>query len=174
MPSNVTTPGSIVAYLSELLKLSPAQLIGTSILMQKRLSTATTSGSDEYRVPADRDLVVFQIQSTFRSSLIATEVATNAIFTAHTLDDLEEIRSSNCLVGILNKDRQLKVFDNRDIPLNAIRKTPIYFPAMAPLLIPATHTLQATFTLQDTTAAVVGAAADYGVMLTGVLIPKRI
>lgn len=166
--------GGIVAYLSELLKLSPAQLIATSVLLQKRLSAATTTGSDEYRVPADRDLVIFQAQATWRPTLIATEVAVNAIFTAFTPDDLAEVRTGNCLVQVINKDRQLKMFDARDMLMSAMRKTPLYFPANAPMLVPATHTLQATFTLQDTTAAVVGVAADYGIALTGVLIPKRI
>lgn len=174
IPGKAMPNGGVAAYLAELLRLSPAQLLGTSILLQKRLGTATTSGASEYRVPADRDLVVFQIHSTFRSTDLSTEPALNANITSLDVDGLEQARLSNCIVGLLNKDRQLKVFDNNDMVMSAMRKTPLYFPANAPLLVPSTHTLQATFTLQSTVAANVGNNADYGVTLTGVLIPKRV
>lgn len=174
IPGKSMPNGGVAAYLAELLRLSPAQLIGTSILLQKRLGAATTSGTDEYRVPADRDLVVYQVQSTFRSTDLSTEPALNAIITSLDVEGLEHARLSNCLLGLLNKDRQLKVFDNRDMVMSAIRRAPLYFPANAPLLIPSTHTLQATFTLQSAVAANVGNDADYGVTLTGILIPKRV
>lgn len=164
----------VAAYLKELLELSPAELRGVSVLLEKRLSTGTTSGSDQYRVPADQDLVVYQIHSTWRSSALATEVAVNAVFTAFSMDDMERVRLSNCVVALQNKDRNLAVFENRAMRMNAMRDTPLYYPAEAPLLVPATHTLQADFSLQDTTAAVVGNAADYSLVLTGILIPKRV
>jgi len=174
MPGKSMPHGGVAAYLAELLRLSPAQLIGTGILLQKRLGVLTSSGTDEYRVPADRDLVVFQIQSTYRSSDLTTEPVLNANITAFDIDGLEQARLSNCALSLINRDRQLKVFDNRDMVMSAIRKTPMYFPPMAPLLVPATHSLQASFTLQSVAAAVAGNNADYGVMLTGVLIPKRV
>ena len=174
IPGKAMPNGGVVAYLAELLRLSPAQLIGTSILLQKRLGAATPSGTDEYRVPADRDLVVFQIHSTYRSTDLASEPVLNVAMATFGMQDLVMARKSNCLVSLINKDRQLKVFDNRDMPLSAISETPLYFPANAPLLVPSTHTLQAGFTLQDLTPAVVGENADYGVTLTGVLIPKRV
>lgn len=174
IPGKAGPNGGVAAYLAELLRLSPAQLIGTSILLQKRLGTATSSGTDEYRVPADRDLVVYQIQSVYRSSDLSTEPALNANITSFDVDGLEQARLSNCALSLLNKDRQLKVFDNRDMVMSAIRRTPLYFPANAPLLVPSTHTLQASFTLQSVAAAIAGNNADYGVTLTGVLIPKRV
>lgn len=166
--------GGIAAYLAELLQLSPAQLRGVGILLERRLSGTATSGSDEYRVPADQDLVVFQIHSSWRSSALATEPVLNANITSLTYDGLEKARLGNAVVSLQNKDRNLAIFDNRSIRMSAIRDTPMYFPANAPLLVPATHTLKADFSLQDTTAAVVGNAADYGLVLTGILIPKRV
>lgn len=166
--------GGIVAYLSELLKLSPAQLIATTVLLQKRLTAAAPSGSDEYRIPADRDFVVFQIHSVWKPTLLATEAVLNAVMAPPHFEDYAWTRLSNCLVGLQNKDRNLKIFDARDVPLGMMYKTPLYFPANAPLLVPSTHTLKADFTLQDTTAAIAGVASDYGIALTGVLIPKRI
>lgn len=167
------SPGGIAAYLRELLQLSPAQVRGVGILLEKRLSTTTTSGSDEYRVPADQDLVVFQIHPSFHSSALATEPALNPNVS---LDyaGLEKARLSNCVVALQNKDRSLAIFDNRSLKLSSLRDTPLYFPANAPLLVPATHTLKADFSLQDTTPAVVGNPADYGIVLTGCLIPKRV
>lgn len=174
LPGKPSTVGGIASYLAELLQLSPAQLRGVAILLQKRLGTGTTSGSDEYRVPADQDLVVFQMHSSWRSVALAAEVAINAIFTAMDYSTLERARKANALVSLQNKDRNLAIFDNRAVPLSAMHDTPMYFPANAPLLVPATHTLKADFSLQDTTAAVVGQDADYGIVLTGILIPKRV
>lgn len=168
------TPGSIVEYLSELLKLSPAQLIGVSIELNKRLSATTLSAAAEYKVPSDRDLVVFGISSTYRSTDIDTEALTNAIFTAFSYQDLKLLRLSNCKVQLLNKDRQLKVFDNNELQLDSLLQQKLEFPPMAPLLVPSTHILQAVFTLQDSAVATVGIAADYGIRLDGVLIPTRV
>lgn len=167
-------PGGIAEYLVELLQLSPAQLIGVSIQMEKLLGAATLSGSTEYKVPSDRDLVVFGIASTFRSNDLDSEIVTNAIFTAFSYEDMKLIRMANCKVALLNKDRQLKVFDNNDLQLDSLYKQKLEFPPMAPLLVPATHVLQSTFTLQDSSAAVCGQNAYYGVRLDGVLIPKRV
>ena len=166
--------GGVVSYLQELLKLSPAQVIGVGIHIKRRLSTAALSGAAEYKVPSDRDLVVFRVRPSWQSTALATEVAVNAIFTAFNYNDLERVRLGNCRVQLLNKDRQLKVFDNEDLLLSSIKDEPLEFNGNAPLLVPATHTLQATFSLTDNTAAVVGVAADYGVILEGVLIPKRV
>jgi hypothetical protein len=173
IPGKPMSQGGIAAYLQELLKLSPAEIRGVSILLEKRLSATVTAATDIYRVPADQDLVVFQIHSSYRSSALATEPALNSNIQLD-VDGLEKARMSNCVVALQNKDRNLAVFDNRSMRLSAIRDTPIYFPANAPLLVPATHTLQADFSLQDTTPAVVGNAADYGIVLSGILIPKRV
>jgi hypothetical protein len=166
--------GGVVSYLQELLKLSPAQVIGVGIHIKKRLSTAALSGSSEYKIPSDRDLVVFRIRPSWQPTDIPAEIAVNAIFTAFNYDDLERIRMGNCRVQLLNKDRQLKVFDNEDMLLSAMKDIPLAFDERAPLLVPATHTLQATFSLSDDAAAVVGQPSDYGVILEGVLIPKRV
>lgn len=167
--------GSVVSYLKDLLRLSPAQLRGVGILLEKRLGAGTLVGSDEYRVPADQDLVVFQMSPSFRSTSWATEAALNAaVFTSMNPEQMERVRLNNVTVALTNKDRNLSVFDARAIKLGSLRDTPMYFPANAPLLVPATHTLKADFAVQDATAAVVGNDADYGLLLTGILIPKRV
>lgn len=179
-PPGLKSPASgagIADYLAELLRLSPAQLRGVGIDLRARLSTGTTQASDTYNVPADQDLVVFGISGYYRSTLLATEPALNAVFTQFSPAELQVARLSNCIVGLENKDRNLPVFDARSVYLSSI--TPpmgakLQFPVQAPLLVPRTHTLRATFALQDTTAAVVGNAADYGLLLEGILIPTRV
>jgi hypothetical protein len=174
IPGKKMPSAGIADYLGELLRLSPAQLMGTGILLRARLGATLLTAGDEYRVPADRDLVIFQVHAMVRSAALAAEVTPNAIFAGLTYADLRQLKMDNVVVNLLNKDRQLKVFDNRDMNLGALAQTPMYFPANAPLLVPSTHTLRADFTVQDATAAIVGQDADYGLVLTGVLIPKRV
>lgn len=179
-PPGMKAPASgagIADYLTELLRLSPAQLRGVGIDLRARLSTAALQGTDTYNVPADQDLVIFGISGYYRSSLLATEPVLNVAFTQFSPAELQVARASNCIVGLENKDRNLPVFDARAIVLAAI--TPpmgakLQFPVQAPLLVPRTHTLRASFALQDTTAAVVGNPADYGLLLEGILIPTRV
>ncbi len=68
------------------------------------------------------------------------------------------------------------MFDAGAAPLSAITPpvgVPLQFPLDMPNIVPAGMNLRATFTLQDTTAAVVGNATIYGLLLTGALIPRR-
>lgn len=180
-PPGFKSPASeagVAAYLAELLRLSPAQLRGVGIDLRKRLGAATLTGNDTYSVPSDQDLVVYGISGYWRSSALATEPALNAaVFTQMSPAEMQLARLSNVIATLENKDRNLPVFDARGVYLSAITPplgSKLVFPVQAPLLFPATHTVKATFTLQDTTAAVVGNDADYGLILEGILIPKRV
>lgn len=168
----------IADYLRELLKLSPANLRGVAIDLRRRLGAAALTGTDTYQVPSDQELVVYGVSAYWRSSALATEPALNAaIFTQMSPSELQVARLGNCIATLENKDRNLPVFDARGIYLSAITPplgSKLQFPVQAPLLFPASHTVKATFTLQDTTAAVVGNDADYGLLLEGILIPKRV
>lgn len=164
----------VANYLAELLQLSPAELIAQVVKLEARLGAATLNGEDTYQVPADRDFVVFQIQSAFRSTALDTEPVLNANITDFSVDGLVEARLANCLAQLRVKDRKLDIFDNGEVDLGSMRKSPLYFPVQAPLLLPATFNVQAIFTLQDNAAAVAGNDADYGLLLIGVSIPKRV
>lgn len=173
-PGSTPQPGRVIDYLRELLKLSTAELRGVAVGLQSTLSVATTQATDLYRVPADQDLVVFSMHGFHRSTLWNTEPVVAAV----AIDPSERhiVKMTNCLIKLENTDRNLQVFDARDLPLGAFAPpigAPLYFPVEAPYLAPAGHTLKATFSLQDTTAAVVGNPSVYGIMLTGILIPKR-
>lgn len=177
-PSSYCPPGSqpqrIASYLAEVLKLSPAELRAVGISLQATLSSASP-GTDNYRVPSDQDLVVFSIEGYLRMPTLATEPA--SVGNSNVDHDTRVyVKTQNCLVAIENTDRSYKVYDNRDQSLAALTPpygAPQYFPAEAPLLVPAGHNLRGTFTLQDTTVAVIGNASVYGVLLSGVLIPKQ-
>ncbi len=171
------TDGRVVSYLKELLKLGPAQLRGVLVTLEATLSSGTMTATDTYRVPSDQDLVVYGAQGSWRSTDMATEPVIGAAFATPTPSELLFVRTGNVLAKLENVDRSLQVMENRDIPLSAI--TPPsgavgQWLAEAPLLIPATHTLKATFTAQDDTAGIIGNAAKYGLVLTGILIPKRV
>lgn len=166
--------GAVSAYLKEVLNLSTAELIAVGIQLEVQLGVAALTKGAEYKVPSDRDLVIFQVQSTWRSTAINTEPALNAAITALDYDGLESARLANCIAQLRIKDRNLDIFDNGGVPLNAIKKSPMFFPQVAPLLIPAGVLLQSVFTLQSAVAAIAGNDANYGLLLTGVAIPTRV
>lgn len=175
MPPNAMPPGKITSYLSEILKLSQADIRGVGIALQATLSS-TTPASETYRVPSDQELVILSIQGYLAFSTLNTE--STAILSYLNLDPSERwfVKTQNCTVALTNTDRNLPVFDNRDLRLSAISPpvgAPMNFPVEAPLIVPAGHNLRATFTLQDSTSAIVSGATVYGLLLTGALVPKQ-
>lgn len=170
--------GDIARYLGELLKLSPGDLRAVGIGLTAELGSSALSGSDEYKVPGDSDLVIYQVQGGFASNALASEVALNAgVFTHFSPSELAAVRLANCLVTMTNKDRQLPFFDNGGVRLSTITPpvgAPQFLPPMAPYLVPSGITLRAEFALQDSTAAVAGQLGDYTLYLGGFLIPKRV
>ena len=168
-------PGRIVSYLREVLGISHADVRGVGLAMQAAL-TNTTPGTDEYSVPSDQDLVVLGIQGYLQMPTLNTEPT--AILSWLNLEPSERwfVKSQNCTVQLLHKDRSLNVFDQRALPLSAITPTvgaAMWFPPEMPLIVPASHKLQATFTLTDSTTAIVGNSTNYGVLLMGALVSKR-
>jgi hypothetical protein len=175
-PGGDPNQGDIARYLGELLKLSPGELRAVGIGLSAVLGTTRTTDRDSYKVPGDADLVIYQVGAYWRSTLIATEPVLNANFTQFGPTDLMVARLQNCLATLTNKDRSLAYFDAGAVPLSSLAPpagAPQFLPPMAPYLVPSGITLEASFTLQDTTAAVVGNNAEYGLILGGFLIPKR-
>ncbi|MDE2022259.1 MAG: hypothetical protein KGI71_05115 [Patescibacteria group bacterium] len=188
MPRNA----GVIDYLRELLDLGPAQL--TTAVIEFMVTLGATAGaggvakytdSDKYRVPGDRDLIIFQVQGGFRSTAIITDLGVTAPSPSNfaNLPGLIGIRLANCAVQLYNQDRHLNLIDGGDnagatktanlgafTPPNG---APIYFPANAPLIVPASHNLAATFTLKDTGVNPVGANAEYKLVLSGILLPRK-
>ena len=166
--------GRIVSYLREVLGISHAEVRGVGIGLEAALSS-TTPGTDEYMVPSDQDLVVFSMQGYLRFPTLNSEPTTMLGFLNVDPSERWFMKTQNCLVQLLHKDRSLNVFDQRAIPLSAISPpvgAAMYFPPETPYIVPGGHKLQATFTLQDSTAAVVGNSTQYGILLVGALIAK--
>ena len=166
--------GDVAKYLLELLKLAPSSLMGVAVPLEVLLGAATLEASTTYRVPADFNLVVFQMQPMYRSTALATEPVLNANITSLDLAGLTEARLQNVLAQLALKDRKLDVIEGASLNLASILRYPAKWPENAPLIVPAAQTLEATFSVQDATAAVVGQNAYYGLLLTGVLIPVSI
>lgn len=168
--------GRVASYIQEVLKLSPAQVRSVGLALQATLSN-TSPVSDTYTVPADQDLVIFSLQGYLQFNSLAAE-PTTGILSFLNPDPSERwfMKAQNCNLKLENLDRSLQVFDARDVPLSAISPpvgAPMFIPPEIPFIVPHKHRLRATFTLQDSTTAIVGSATKYGVLLTGALIPFR-
>lgn len=169
---NPLAKGPAHAYLIELLQLSHSSLMGIGLGgLEVLLGAGTLVASEDYKVPADYDLVIFQISSYWRSTALATEPVLNANITSLDVAGMTEARLSNVLATLELTDRKLDVFENGAVPLNALYKTPMFFSREAPLIVPSNTTLTFGAAVQDATAAVVGNNAYYGILLTGALLP---
>lgn len=169
--------GRIASFLQEVLSLSPAVVRGVGVTMSAALTTSTPTGSAKYRVPSDQELVVFACSGFIKFSSLNTEPT--AILGWLNLDPSERwfVKTQNCSVGLKNVDRSLDVFDGDGVVSMAAITPPVgvpmYWHPEAPNIFNSSHTLQATFTLGDTTSAIVGNSTTYGLLLTGNLIPNR-
>lgn len=166
--------GRIMSYLREVLGVSHAEVRGVGIGLEVALSS-TTADNEEYQVPSDTDLVVFSIQGYLRFPTLNTEPTSMLGFLNPDPSERWFVKTQNCLVQLLHKDRSLNAFDNRSIPLSAISPpvgAPMYFPPETPYIVPGGHKLRAEFTLQDSTSAVVGSSTRYGLLLAGALISR--
>jgi len=165
--------GDIQKYLVELVKLAPSSFMGVTIPLEVLLGAATAAGSEKYLVPSETDLVIFQIQSMFRSTNLAAEPVLNANLTLD-LDGLAEARLQNALAELRIKERKLDIIEGAALNMAAHRKAPVFFLPNAPLIVPAGNHIELTVTLQSVAAAVAGSNAYYGYALTGVLIPRSV
>ena len=179
MANNVFCPpgagNRVRGYISEVLGLSPAEVRGVAVRLLANL-TNTTPGTAKYQIPSDQAMVITQVHGFIRIRDYSAEPT--AIFTFLNPDPSERwfVKASNCIVQLENTDRSLDLFDNGEIPLGAITPpvgSPLFFPLEMPYIVPSAHNLQATFTLQDSGTDAVGSATDYGIILTGALIPWR-
>lgn len=174
--SPTSAPGTrIRSYLAELLGISPAELRPVAIPMQATLTSSVTTLADStYTVAADQDLYLYSVAGYLSPNDLSSEPT--AMLTWLNLDPSERflVKAMNCVVQLENTSRQYKVFDGREATLASLMPPfglPLQWPVETPLSVPAKHSLKATFTLQDTGSDVVGASTDYGILLSGVLVP---
>lgn len=169
-PGMEKNPNSVRKFLEDLLAVANSSLMGVEVPLEALLGAGTLTETAEYRVPAEYDLVVFQMQATYRSTALNTEPALNANLSLD-LQGLAEARLGNVLGKLQLVDRKLDVIEGADLNMAARYRTPAFWLPSAPLIIPAAQTLRATFNAQSGVAAVIGNDAYYGFLLTGVLIP---
>lgn len=163
-------------FLAEMRGLSPKDLQAIVVTLQMTLGSATSSASQDYKVPGDSDLVILSIHGYLRFTALDSEDTTVLSFL--NLDPTERwlVKSQNCVVGLSNVDRNHKFIDNNDITLSALMPPmgyPIVFPPEAPGIVPKAEILRASFALQDTDTDVVSGNTVYGLAITGVLVPRR-
>ncbi|MFA6168565.1 MAG: hypothetical protein WC700_18210 [Gemmatimonadaceae bacterium] len=175
---SICGPGNRVrSYLAELLQLSSGELRPVIIPLQATLTTSVLTLSDSnYVVPSDQDLYIYSIAGYLASNALASEPT--AMLGWLNLDPSERflVKAMNCVVQLEDVSRTYKFFEGREATLASIMPpfgSPVQFPVETPIPVSAKHSLKATFTLQDTAAATVGASTDYGVQITGVLVPHR-
>lgn len=166
--------GRVESYLAQIRKMGPADIHSVAIGLQAA-PTASASATDTYKVPADQDLVVFSLQGYLQFTALATEPTTGILgFLNPDPSERWFMKLQNCNVLLENIDRSQEVFDARSVPMSAISPpvgAPLYYPPDIPYIIPAGHSIRATFALQDTTTAIVGSSTRYGLLLGGALVP---
>lgn len=181
-PLNMPAVGrsAVEHYVAAWQKLIPQDLQWVLLKLQAALSTSTTSDDDEYTIPGDYDFIGLQVAGSLRLTALASEpVGVNGpLGQFTTVTERMLIKAQNCVVGITTKDRKYNVTENEDPTLADFISPPFGFggPKLilpeAPMIIPSSWVLKATFTLQDTASATVGASTVYGVVIAGVLIPR--
>ncbi len=176
-PLQTPNAGNLARQLRELQELSTTNLNSIALTLNAQLGAnvgaGVTTGSDSYQVPPDQALVIYQIQSVYRSNALAVETLP-ALFSAPGMEDLMLTRLSNVLCELSVKDRKLVFFENKSLNLGAIYKRPLYLPQTAPLLLPPGITLKAAFDAQDATADTLGQNGVVELILSGVSLPVRV
>jgi hypothetical protein len=142
------------------------------IVLRQPLNTTTTTNNDTYRVPSNYNFLIQRVRGHFGFKALTSE--TLSVTGVGNLGVVEHLlmKTSNCRIDFTNSDSKLAIVDNQQLVLSAIMGelggAPIEFDP--PLVILEGQTIKATMTLTDTTAAVVGANAEYGLVLEGVLV----
>lgn len=173
-------PGRIRTYLDELRRLQPNELQAIIINMEALLSSSVLTLADTYKAPGNMDLFIFQVQGYIRFPALNAEPTTFLGFLNLTPTERFLVKAQNCAVNLQNRDRKHRYIDSGQTGAGTTVATlmppagyPIVYPPEAPLMLPKNEILEATFALQDSTAAVVGGATRYGLTLTGVLVPRE-
>lgn len=168
--------GAIDDYAEEIRRLYE-QLYGVCVNLQVSLSATTTSGNDTYKVPSDRVLVIKAVHGYLRFTDFTNEVALAAVLGTNVAPtERAYVKAQNCLVELKNADRSMLWTERNNPPLATLMPRmgrPLELPKEMPFILQPTETMKASFSLQDTTAAIIGAATIYGVSLVGALIPHK-
>jgi hypothetical protein len=158
--------------------LNPEDATPRVVGLEATLTTTTTSDTGSYQVPADKTFLILRVMGYHRFSLPNTEAAmAAALGTNIAPSERAYLKLQNCVFSLKDTERSETDIVKGSAPCLAaispmVSGMPLEF-SMSPIVIPGGNKVEATFTLKDTTALVIGASSVYGLLLTGVLLPRR-
>lgn len=148
------------------------------LTFQATLGTGALSGSDNFKMPEGEDFVLLEMRGLYAALAPATDYTTTRYNYADTAGRVL-MKTNNCKLDFRLKDQASRVFTERNnIVLSSITpeaggQTMHFTRDGAPMfIIPHGTVPEATMTLQDSTADVVGGNANYGVSLYGVYVSR--
>lgn len=173
--ADVARLSRVKGLLSEYRGLAPDELQAVMIQLQATLGSATTTATNDYKVPGDMDLFVLQMWAFLRFTALDAEDQTILGFLNLTPTERWLVKAQNCTVRVENVDNKNRFTENNDPNLSSMMP-PMGYPVVwlpeAPMVVPKGHTVRGTFTLQDTDSDIVSGNTVYGVSLVGVLVPR--
>ena len=143
--------------------------------------TSGSGGTDSMKIGSDVDFIVHEVRGylSFNNWDGESDLAVDGLAGGWPGPrDRAYLKASNCKLKLKNKDNKLDIFEEEDLVLSEILCSvgghPLKYggetrPAW---VIPNGTTIEMTATLQDTAAVLIGASSDYGVIISGVYMPK--
>lgn len=165
----------VKGFLREAQDLTPDDLQAVVVTLQQLIST-TAPLYDTYKVPADMDLIIFQLHGGIRMPSIQTEPQSEIGYLNLVPTERWLMKAQNCTIRVENIDRHHVFTDQNDVTMASIMPPsgyPVVFPPESPGIVPANENLRATFTLQDSSPATLGNPTWYQLIVTGVLVPRK-
>lgn len=175
-PMNVTE--RIHALMEEIRQLSPEDYRLIEVPLMVALSTSATSGTDTFRALTTHHFVIKELRGHILIRDVTSETVAVSNYGNPSYRDRIAIKANNCRVTLQNTDRSQKVFESsNNLNLGSFMRVSGGAPIVVdpPHILPAGETLEATFTLVDTTSAVVGGTSkvEYGLILVGHYVRAR-
>lgn len=161
--------------LVELQNLNFTDLQAVSITFEKALSTSKLTDYDEFKIPSEEDFIGTRLQAYMRFPTLNTEPTLILGWQNPPFPERLAIKGQNCTFQLQTRDKSRAHIDNHDGTLLSILPPwgePMQWTLEAPFKAFSNVVLRATFTLQDSTAAIVGNETIYGIRFDGFYIPK--
>lgn len=174
----------IVAYLRQFTRwrfktpVDPDDYRWANVLMKATVTTAASSpATQNYRAPANFHMLIFGIEGHLAFNAITSETLSITGIGNPDVANRMLIKSMNARLAFTNTDRNggTKIFENNSVALSSILPSvggePLKF--NPPHVVPNGENLALDITMNDTTAAIIGASTDYGVNLKALFVRAR-
>lgn len=165
-------------HLEDLRRLNPEDATPRIVGLEVTLGVTPITAQATYGVPSNFDFYIKQLRGYHRFSLLNTEAALAVPIGTNLLPrERAYIKMQNCVWTIKDQDRTETEINKGSAPTLATINPAVGGEVVdfsdSPMVIPAGNKILAEFTLKDTTALIEGVDSVYGIMLVGVLVPKR-